>query len=48
MTDAKAQAEQDSVTCEIEIAAPPERVFKARTDPKQLFEWWARSLQSNF
>jgi uncharacterized protein YndB with AHSA1/START domain len=33
---------QDAVTCEIEIAAPPERVFAALTDPKQLFTWWGK------
>ncbi len=33
---------QDSITCEIEIAAPPERVFQALTDPKQLFVWWGQ------
>ena len=33
---------QDAVTCEIEIAAPPERVFQALTDPKQLFTWWGK------
>jgi uncharacterized protein YndB with AHSA1/START domain len=33
-------AEQDAVTREIEIAAPPERVFRALTDAKQLFTWW--------
>ena len=32
--------EQDTVFAEIEIAAPPERVFQALTDPKQLFIWW--------
>jgi len=28
--------EQDSVVVEIEIAAPPDRVFQALTDAKQL------------
>ena len=32
----------DAVTSEIEIAAPIERVFKALTDQKQLFDWWGR------
>ena len=32
--------EQDSVVVEIEIAAPPERVFQALTDAKQLEQWW--------
>lgn len=34
--------EQDAVTCETEIGAPPERVFEALTDPKQLFAWWGK------
>jgi uncharacterized protein YndB with AHSA1/START domain len=33
---------QDSVTLEIEIAAPPERVFAALTDSKKLFAWWGK------
>jgi uncharacterized protein YndB with AHSA1/START domain len=33
---------QDAVTCEVEIAAPPERVFQALTDPEQLFTWWSK------
>ena len=32
----------DGVTSEIEISAPIDRVFKALTDPKQLFDWWGR------
>ncbi len=42
MGEAKLTAEQDAVTCEIEIAAPPERVFQALTDAKQLFAWWGK------
>ena len=30
----------DAVTLEIEIAAPPERVFRALTDPAQLVAWF--------
>lgn len=32
--------EQDAIVSEIEIAAPPERVFKALTEQKQLSLWW--------
>jgi uncharacterized protein YndB with AHSA1/START domain len=32
--------EQDAVTAEIFIAAPPERVFQAITDSRQLLLWW--------
>jgi len=33
--------DQDAIIAEIEIAAPPERVFQALTDPKQLLRWWS-------
>lgn len=42
MTDSKAASKQDAVVCEIEIAAPPPRVFEALTDPQQLFAWWSQ------
>jgi len=31
---------QDAVVSEIYIAAPPERVFQALIDPKQVMQWW--------
>jgi len=34
---------QDTVLTEIFIAAPPERVFEAITDPSQLAKWWGAS-----
>lgn len=34
----------DEVITEIEIAAPPERVFQAITDPEQLMRWWIGDL----
>jgi uncharacterized protein YndB with AHSA1/START domain len=34
--------EADSIVVEVEIEAPPERVFEALTDPKQLFAWWSK------
>jgi uncharacterized protein YndB with AHSA1/START domain len=33
---------EDQVTVEMEIAAPPERVFDALVDQKQLAEWWGK------
>jgi uncharacterized protein YndB with AHSA1/START domain len=33
---------QDAVVAEIFIAAPPERVFQAITDPKQAPQWWGQ------
>lgn len=31
---------QDAVISEIQIAAPPARVFQALIDPKQVMSWW--------
>jgi uncharacterized protein YndB with AHSA1/START domain len=38
---------QDAVVTEIEIAAPPERVFQALTDPAQLMRWWGKAPQDS-
>jgi uncharacterized protein YndB with AHSA1/START domain len=32
--------DQDAIVSEIEIAAPPERVFQALVDPAQMMQWW--------
>jgi uncharacterized protein YndB with AHSA1/START domain len=40
MTDPIVTTDLDAVVSEIEIAAPPERVFQAITDPRQLLQWW--------
>jgi uncharacterized protein YndB with AHSA1/START domain len=40
MSSAQIPTGQDSIVTEIEVAAPPERVFTALTDPKQLMLWW--------
>jgi uncharacterized protein YndB with AHSA1/START domain len=32
--------DNDAIVGEIHIAAPPERVFKALSDPKQLMQWF--------
>ena len=32
---------EDAIVMEIEIAAPPERVFRALTDPRQVLAWWS-------
>ncbi|MFZ1130168.1 MAG: SRPBCC domain-containing protein [Terriglobales bacterium] len=34
--------DHDSIYAEIHIAAPPERVFQALTDPRQLLQWWGQ------
>jgi len=35
--------DQDTITGEIFIAAPPARVFQAISDPNQLPQWWGQS-----
>jgi len=37
--------DRDAVVCEIHIAAPPERVFAALIDPKQVMAWWNGECQ---
>jgi len=36
----RVEAADDAVRATVEIAAPPERVFEALTDPQELAEWW--------
>jgi len=38
--EARVTADQDAVICEVDIAAPPGRVFEALTDPDQLARWF--------
>jgi uncharacterized protein YndB with AHSA1/START domain len=33
-------ADQDAIVSEIFIAAPPERVFQALIDPREVRQWW--------
>lgn len=40
MATAVITADQDAIVSEIEVAAPPERVFQALSDPQQLLRWW--------
>jgi uncharacterized protein YndB with AHSA1/START domain len=40
MANAIITPDQDAIVSEIEIAAPPERVFQALTDPQQLMRWF--------
>ena len=37
---ARLDATEGAVRAEVEIAAPPDRVFQALTDPRQLAAWW--------
>ena len=34
--------DQDAIALEVVIAAPPDRVFQAITDPTQLLRWWGQ------
>jgi len=34
--------DQDAIALEVQIAAPPDRVFQAITDPTQLLRWWGQ------
>jgi uncharacterized protein YndB with AHSA1/START domain len=42
MATATFTSAQDAVQVEIFIAAPPERVFQAITDPHQATQWWGQ------
>ncbi len=42
MATATVTPNQDAVHAEIFIAAPPERVFQALTDPEQTAQWWGQ------
>jgi uncharacterized protein YndB with AHSA1/START domain len=33
-------SDQDAIVSEVQIAAPPQRVFQALTDPHELMRWW--------
>jgi uncharacterized protein YndB with AHSA1/START domain len=43
MATATITPDQSTVLAEIFIAAPPERVFQAITDPAQLSRWWGQN-----
>lgn len=42
MATATVSPDQDTVQAEIFVAAPPERVFEALTDPSQTARWWGQ------
>ena len=42
MASSKATGGTDAIVSEIQIAAPPERVFQALVDPEQVVKWWGQ------
>jgi uncharacterized protein YndB with AHSA1/START domain len=46
MATSKVSPDSDTVTAEIQIAAPPERVFEALVEPQQIAEWWRNDTVS--
>jgi len=40
MASAQISPDNNTIVAEIFIAAPPDRVFDALTDPKQMTQWW--------
>lgn len=42
MSTATISHDQDAIQAELHIAAPPARVFRALTDPRQLVQWWGQ------
>jgi uncharacterized protein YndB with AHSA1/START domain len=42
MATSKVTPDADAIISEIHIAAPPERVFQALVDPKQVVQWWGQ------
>jgi len=36
-------ADNDVIVSEIDIAAPPEQVFRALVDPEQVLKWWGQA-----
>ena len=43
MATATITPDQDLIMAEIHIAAPPERVFVAISDPSQVGQWWGQA-----
>jgi uncharacterized protein YndB with AHSA1/START domain len=46
MATAKVNPDADAVVVEIQIAAPPDRVFQALIDPQQATKWWRNDAVS--
>ena len=44
VASAQITPDQDAIVGEVEVAAPPEQVFRALTDPAQLIRWWSDAV----
>jgi uncharacterized protein YndB with AHSA1/START domain len=43
MATSRVTSDADTIVSEIQIAAPPERVFQALVDPRQVVQWWGQT-----
>ena len=43
MATSKITPDSDAIIAQIHIAAPPERVFQALVDPKEVVRWWGQA-----
>jgi uncharacterized protein YndB with AHSA1/START domain len=46
MATTKVSPDTDVIVIEVQIAAPPERVFQALIDPEQAMDWWRNDTVS--
>src|SRR2546427_12707973 len=46
MATTKVNPDADAIVIEVQIAAPPERVFQALIDPNQAMDWWKNDTVS--
>ena len=42
MATSQISPDGDAIVCEVQIAAPPERVFQALVDPTEVLKWWGQ------
>jgi uncharacterized protein YndB with AHSA1/START domain len=43
MASSKGTPDADAIISEIHVEAPPDRVFQALVDPKQVVQWWGQT-----
>jgi len=42
MATSQASSDGSAIVCQVQISAPPERVFQALVDPTQVLKWWGQ------